>query len=157
MRFVLSIFIIQSLAIAASFAYNNELFVLNKPTHQTIDTTDALKISDLSNVLLAANGFTIDDSVEWKGLKSSNPFSVPKVTLLFTINDENLKFKALADQVRIEINQDDSIDVDMIQNKYENAFGKSDLVKQFDNFPNSSDLEAEFKVFILHFKLTNKD
>jgi hypothetical protein len=47
-----------------------------------------IKLSELSDLILATNGFTTYD-IEWTGLKTNLPLKTPKVTLVLTTGNEN--------------------------------------------------------------------
>jgi hypothetical protein len=97
--FVLIITLINS-SIETSVVHQSKLIVTSKPSYQKYDytSTNSLKLSDLNNIILAANGFSIEKTPEWKGLKTTNPLSVPKATVLFLVNSNNLTDSFLANK-----------------------------------------------------------
>ena len=98
-----SIFVLIITSINSSIqtsVVQSKLIVTSKPSYQKYDytSTNSLKLSDFNNIILAANGFSIEKTPEWKGLKTTNPLSVPKATVLFLVNSNNLTDSFLANK-----------------------------------------------------------
>lgn len=74
--------------VSESLANEAKLTVLKQPSFLEHNyASKALKLSQLDDLLLAVNGFSIPEGIEWTGLKSTNALARPKVTLLFMSNN----------------------------------------------------------------------
>jgi hypothetical protein len=116
------------------------LAVLQQPSHYSFDNSDALKLSDFKNLLLAGSGFTIKKPVEWKGLISKNSLSIPRVTLLFVADNKKVDINAFTKSV-IQVNQDTDVDFDYLNSL---SLQSNTAVRSFDELP----AEIDSKVFI---------
>jgi len=109
-----SLLVVAVLTLVAA-ADQSKLVVVKQPTNQVYDFSSALKLSDLPNILLAANGLSIDKTPEWKGLKTTNPLSIPKATLLFLVNSKSLN-DSFASQFT-PINEDTTFDLNALETR----------------------------------------
>jgi hypothetical protein len=105
----------------------SKLIVAKQPSNQVYDYSSPLKLSDLPNILLAANGLSIDKTPEWKGLKTTNPLSIPKASVLFLVNSKSLN-DSFASQF-VAINEDTTFDLQAFESK----LGADVTVRSFEN------------------------
>jgi len=105
----------------------SKLIVVKQPSNQVYDYSSPLKLSDLSNIILAANGLSIDKTPEWKGLKTTNPLSIPKATILFLVNSNSIN-DSFASQF-VTINEDTALDLPALESK----LGADVTVRSFEN------------------------
>jgi len=124
-----SLLVVAVLTLVAA-ADQSKLVVVKQPTNQVYDFSSALKLSDLPNILLAANGLSIDKTPEWKGLKTTNPLSIPKATLLFLVNSKSLN-DSFAKQF-IPVDEDTTVDLESLKLK----LGSNVVTKSFDGIKN---------------------
>lgn len=122
----------QTILAALVASESARLIVVRQPSHHVYDysSKSELKISDLNSVLLAANGFSIEKTPEWKGLKTTNPLSIPKATLLFLVDSKNLN-DSFSKQY-IPVQEDVHVDVNSLITR----LGSSVVAKTFDGLNN---------------------
>ena len=131
-------FAILSIKSLSATSHQAGLAVLQQPTHYSFDNSDALKLSDFKNLLLAGSGFSIKKPIEWKGLTSKNSLSTPRVTLLFVADSNKVDINTLSKSV-IPVNQDTEVDFDYLSSQTNAA------VRSFEELP----AEISLKVIIL--------
>lgn len=127
---VLSVYILHSSA-------DSRLVVKQHPSYHEYNyaNSGSLRVSDLKEMLLAVNGFSINKLIEWKGLKSTNSLASPKVTLLFLADSE--KTETLSEQ-SIPINNDALVDFEYLKKYYESSNG---LFRTSESLPTINELK----------------
>ena len=123
MRILFGLFILGATLSVLNALADPSLLVIRHPASHEYQK-DVLKTSDLENVLLALNGLPVQNvcllflklnnfgifvkfcyfdcikEVEWTGLKNSDPFTLPKATLLF-LADRNKVESSLTENSQI--------------------------------------------------------
>ena len=128
----ISILVVVALA-AHSFASEQAKLIVKKhPSYQVYnyERTDALKLSDFKQLLLAANGYS-SDSIEWTGLMSTNSMASPKMTLLFLVDTQK---SGLISGKSFSVEEDSSADFSYLK--------KFSLIQTFTALPAQEELKS---------------
>lgn len=111
--FLLSCFIC---VIAAAVQKQASLIVYKNPSYQVYDYSNKqpLGVSELSDLILTENGFSVNKALAWKGLKSKNSLEFPRLTVVFLTKNTDLTTDSYNTKNRIDIQEDADFDFERI-------------------------------------------
>lgn len=115
-----------------SSAANTNLVFVQRPSYLNVDySASTLPLSDLKILLLSTLGFSVKKNIQWSGLTSTDPFSTPKATLIFLVDDSTFDVSQFSTN-SLKIYQNTSADFEYLHHYFDQTFSSPNYVQTFN-------------------------